>query len=564
MILAALLEFLPLDLIVWLTPLCLMGLGVLVALLLISALWGLGWVASLVPRSGEGWLTTAILFVVLTAACYGGLLLWSVTTGSLLSWWTLLPPAVLVGAAVATIARRPAEFPWIAREGVMGYLLLVIGAVGLFGLIMPLVVDQPFDLLTSTARLPYTGSVEYRFTVPPTEGEKPTEAAVNFRGDELLGMDIRSTERIDIEWAAPPGEDAESRETLAAEEEFVWRKGAPTAKPIAQGPITSINVWNYSDRDAELVLYAGTAPEYPEVVILPLTAGVVLVLLLLYLFQRELAPKLSSVALATTRTELAQIFFLIVLVLGLVVLLLIVFVPYNTFGEDLKMVKITGVELIRILCIAMAVWAAGTSVSDEIEGRTALTVLSKPIGRLPFVIGKYLGILWTIVLMFAVLSLAFLLLISFKTIFDATPAAGVEATWELCQREMLNVMPGLALGFMEVVVLSAISVAIATRLGTLANFLICGGIYVLGHLTPLFMESLGQEYAEVRFVSRNFFVQLIAGLFPNWDHFSVQAAIVSGADVPLDYLLLSLFYCLMYGGVAMLLALILFEDRDLA
>ena len=68
------------------------------------------------------------------------------------------------------------------------------------------------------------------------------------------------------------------------------------------------------------------------------------------------------------------------------------FVPYNTFGEDVKMLKDSGLTLIMVLSIMVAVWSASVSVAEEVEGRTALTVLSKPIRRRQFILGKFLGI----------------------------------------------------------------------------------------------------------------------------------------------------------------------------
>ena len=91
------------------------------------------------------------------------------------------------------------------------------------------------------------------------------------------------------------------------------------------------------------------------------------------------------------------------------------------------------------------------------------------------------------------------------------------------------------------------------------NLLIVGSIYVLGHLGPLIVQSsVGQN----EFVA--FFGQLIALVLPVLDHFNIQAAVAGGVAVPMDYLAWALLYCVMYTTVAMLLALILFEDRDLA
>jgi cobalamin biosynthesis protein CobD/CbiB len=61
-----------------------------------------------------------------------------------------------------------------------------------------------------------------------------------------------------------------------------------------------------------------------------------------------------------------------------------------------------------------------------------------------------------------------------------------------------------------------------------------------------------------------FFGRLIATVIPVLDHFNVQASVAAGVPVPLTYLSWALVYCTLYSAVAMLLALTLFEDRDLA
>ena len=61
-----------------------------------------------------------------------------------------------------------------------------------------------------------------------------------------------------------------------------------------------------------------------------------------------------------------------------------------------------------------------------------------------------------------------------------------------------------------------------------------------------------------------FIGKLIATVVPVLDHFNVQAAVAAGVQVPLDYLGWSLVYCALFTTLFMLLALTLFEDRDLA
>ena len=58
--------------------------------------------------------------------------------------------------------------------------------------------------------------------------------------------------------------------------------------------------------------------------------------------------------------------------------------------------------------------------------------------------------------------------------------------------------------------------------------------------------------------------QVIATVLPQLDNFNITAAIATGSLVPPAYLGWALVYCLAYSVAGVLLAFILFEDRDLA
>jgi hypothetical protein len=67
---------------------------------------------------------------------------------------------------------------------------------------------------------------------------------------------------------------------------------------------------------------------------------------------------------------------------------------------------------------------------------------------------------------------------------------------------------------------------------------------------------------QIEYVS--FVASLLAAILPVLDHFNISAGISAGQDVPLVYLAWTGLYCILYTTVAMLLAMLLFEDRDLA
>jgi hypothetical protein len=289
------------------------------------------------------------------------------------------------------------------------------------------------------------------------------------------------------------------------------------------------------------------------------TVGVFGVLYLVSLVIGAVVPKVAAIAQATAKEAMAQPLFYLVVSLGVFAILLFPFLSYNTFGEDLKMLKAEGLTLIKILGIILAVWTASVSIADEIEGRTALTLLSKPVGRAQLIIGKFLGVVVPVAILFIILSAFFLSTISYKVDYDARETSNPDPTRAMCEANMWQTLPGLALAFMEAVILSAIGVAVSTRLPMLPNLMICASVYVLGHLVPNLVQSAMGKFDLVKFMGR-----FLAAILPVLDHFSVEAAISADQPVPLSYLALTAVYCVLYTTVAMLLALLLFEDRDLA
>jgi len=84
--------------------------------------------------------------------------------------------------------------------------------------------------------------------------------------------------------------------------------------------------------------------------------------------------------------------YAILLVMGLA---LIAFSPAITMFsgvEDEKLLVDMGLATILMLGVVMSVLGASQVISREIESETAGAVLSKPVGRMTFVVGKFLGV----------------------------------------------------------------------------------------------------------------------------------------------------------------------------
>lgn len=274
---------------------------------------------------------------------------------------------------------------------------------------------------------------------------------------------------------------------------------------------------------------------------------------------RAVCPKVTAVAMTSVRESTSQPLFYIILAIGVFALLIYPFLSYNTFGDDIKMLKAEGLTFIKILGIFLAVWTASVSISEEIEGRTALTLLSKPISRRSLLIGKFFGVIIPVIILFIVLGSLFLCTVSYKLAYDARETSQTPPDVVACQQELDGITPGLVLVFMESVILAAISVAVSTRLPMIPNLIICISIYALGHLIPLIVQSSSGRMEIVQFIA-----WLLSSILPVLENFTLETKIATGRALPHLYLVWSGLYCLAYSGMALLVGLLLFEDRDVA
>jgi ABC-type transport system involved in multi-copper enzyme maturation permease subunit len=447
------------------------------------------------------------------------------------------------------------------REGILlpvFYIALGLAAFAVAGLVLIPGLSYR-ELFNSVTRMSSVGPRTIEIEVPPATTNFPLDD-LRLRTAEMNSFTAESDKPLAVQTNVLFGLGRNVNFRLTPGTPFQWVKPFVTEKErVIQDPITNWTATNANDTPAKLVIHAQTSIAFPQVEVVPGTALSLVALVAFYLLLRWAFPKVAAIALTTSKEAMAQPLFFVVLALGCFALFAFIFVPYNTFGEDVKMLKDSGLTLIMVLAMIVAVWSASVSVSEEVEGRTALTVLSKPVQRRQFVLGKFLGVLGPVVVLFVVLGLLFLVTVSFKVVYDAREVAKTEPPWQLCYMEVIRTVPGLVLAFLETVVLASISVAISTRLPMIANLLVCAAIYVLGNLVPMLVNSSVGKFEIVRFVG-----QFIATILPVLDHFNIQAAVAAGAAVPLSYLGMAVVYCALYSTIAMLLGLAMFEDRDLA
>ncbi len=559
---------------IWVTPIYTIAIGLLLGAGVAALFYGVLALLSFIPPLGKladspttgniASLVIGVVIAVLLCSQYA----WSDDGFA----QTLILPLVLIGLVMgyaiiyAMWYRTRVEWGEILTEGIVPYVLSVAGLFVLVGLAGSYFISDPMRFVRSLSEVHLVGDgvTEVALTIPGADPSVSPDAAtfhpqsIDYDLTGISELKITTDKTVMLADGAEMIDFERNPTRVDAGETLVFRYQDRDQPPLPQDP-SRFHIQNRELDPATVTITMTSIPRVPEV-----TQAAGIGAMVFFLFSglvafRQAAPRVWALAWSTAKNEMAQTLYLILLVIGVVGVIIFSIYPFNTLGDDIRMFKDSSVTLIMVLAMLQAVWSSGTSVSEEIEGRTALTVLSKPVSRRSFLLGKYAGIIMSVAVMFVIIGAVLLLLMAYKPIYDARETAAATPIWEIGFEEIMSTVPVLGLYFMQTMVIASIAVALATRLPLLANLILCFVIYVIGNLTQPLVASAQGENPLV-----GFFGNLIAVIVPNLNIFNVQSAMDSGSQVPWIYLAGSFNYLVCFAVAIWMLAMLLFEDRDLA
>ena len=558
----------------WLTPIWViavgLALGALAALIFYGALILLSYVpflGSLADSPRRGVIASLLVGAVISVV----LCMMFVPRAELYSESLILPLICIglltgFGTIYGAWHRTRAEWGQILSEGVVPYLLAVAGIYVLIGVATTPLVTRPMEFIESIGQVNLIGDGTERIsvTIEGSSADVPPEqlpflpANISYDLRSASSLTIESDKTVYMADSDDPVSFSRAPSRVNANERLLFRYENRDVPPVPGDP-TRLHIQNREVDPATIVFTFQYMPTIPQASTIVGIAIAFFLAITGFVAFRQAAPRVWALALSTSKNEMAQPLYLLLLAIGIFGVLLFGIYPFNTLGDDIRLLKDSGVTLIMVLGMLQAVWSAGTSVSDEIEGRTALTVLSKPVSRRSFILGKYAGIMLSVLVLFVIIGAVLLIVISYKPIYDARETTRAATTWQEGLDEIMTTIPVLGLYFMETMAIGAIAVALATRLPLLANFITCFVIYVIGNLTSPLVASTAGNNELVGFVGK-----LIAVVVPNLNVFNVQSAVDAGNPIPLIYLAGAFNYLVCFAIAIWMLAMLLFEDRDLA
>ncbi len=231
--------------------------------------------------------------------------------------------------------------------------------------------------------------------------------------------------------------------------------------------------------------------------------------------------------------------------LFLAALMLVLPTLFNAFGMTGfdRVTKDVGLTLLSLYAVGMALFLGSTALPGDLEHRTLHPVLARPISRMQYLLGKFLGYLIVMSLSMAVLGLALL---------TSLAVLGTHADPAVLIPVALSVLEAGILGAFCLFASTFCSPALA---GVLGCFL-----YILGGIPQTFINFfLSSGNMQVQ----GMLVRALRLFLPHFDVLHLKDPIVHGEIVPGSYLLAAFAYGLAWMGFFLLLADWSFERRDL-
>lgn len=304
---------------------------------------------------------------------------------------------------------------------------------------------------------------------------------------------------------------------------------------------------------------------------------------------------------------LRQPIFLILTTASSAFIVFLAVTPYFGLGDDVKLVKTSVMAVLLLAGLFTAVLSATTSLADELKGGTALAVLSKPVNRISFLLGKLIGVCAGIAIMVYLNLLAILL--ASRMGFDAyggTDPVGTSIFYlsmvlafgigafinyflekNFVSNTIATLLVVMTLAFIIINFLNkewhtqafatgvdwtmvpaticltfmlwliaVLAIACSTRLDTIATLTVCILVVMVGLMSDYFFGTMAE--------SGSWIGTILYTVIPNWQNFWLADAIEGEKGIPWSYIWISFLYMCCFMSILTAIGCCLFDNRELS
>ncbi|MFY7931883.1 MAG: ABC transporter permease [Microcystis aeruginosa] len=216
--------------------------------------------------------------------------------------------------------------------------------------------------------------------------------------------------------------------------------------------------------------------------------------------------------------------------------------PEIAVGTHEKIFLDLGLAAIGLLGVIVAVFVGTGLINKEIDKRTILVLIPKPLSRAEFILGKHLGLSGVLAVMLGVMLVIYLLmLLGMKVSFQALPL----------------IVSVFYLG-LELILIAAVAIAFGVFTSSILATLMTFGVYLMGHISKdLIQLGIISKNANILAITKNIYL-----ILPDLERLNFRNEAVYGLLPSADVLIGNALYSLVYTGLLLGISILIFSRRQ--
>ena len=285
------------------------------------------------------------------------------------------------------------------------------------------------------------------------------------------------------------------------------------------------------------------------------------------------APSRVLAIARNTFTELVrQKVFYFLLLFALIVIGNSAFLAKFSFQEEFQMLKDVALGAMSVFLSLLAILATAMLLPRDLEDRTIFTILSKPVPRYEYLLGKLLGVFFLLTLSTIIMGVLFLgvlflreqaALAETRASLSGSPQELAAALAEVSKGAFTwDLIPAMAILLVKALLLSSLTLLVSTfATSGIFAILVATSAYFIGHLQvtarEYWMSGIGIHWWT------RIFTAVVALIFPDLQAFNLTDDIVAGTALPMALFWQSVALGGVYVAVYYAVACFLFQNREL-
>jgi len=235
----------------------------------------------------------------------------------------------------------------------------------------------------------------------------------------------------------------------------------------------------------------------------------------------------------------------ILYVIGFFALLLILasrILPSIAVSADEKIILDLGIGAINLLGVIVAIFVGTGLINKEIEKKTVLILVPKPINTAEFIVGKHIGLVAVLTVLVTVMTVIYLGLMSLSGI----------------PYPLNSLLIALIYIILELALLTAVAITFGVFTSSILATLLSFGVYIMGHLSRDLLE-LGKitENENIENMTRTLYL-----ILPDLERLNLKNEAVYNILPPTGDLINTLIYAILYIVLLLTISVLIFSRRQ--